>query len=109
MILDNSSMTKLRPLWQTLEPLPEGTDDYKYVEHDFETDKRLQKFTTIPYSNVIELIKSTPPKCCESDPVPTALVKKINATVAPEITHIINHSLEEGHVRTLRMHYLNLE
>ena len=31
-------------------------------------------------------------------PSPTALLKKINATVAPEITCIINHSLEEGHV-----------
>ena len=61
-------------------------------------DKRLHNFTTIPYSDTIELIKLTPPKCCESDPVPTTLLKKINATVAPGITHIINHSLEEGHV-----------
>ena len=40
----------------------------------------------------------TSPKCCESDLVPTALLKKINATVAPEITCIINNSLEEGHI-----------
>ena len=46
-----------------LRALPEGTDDYKYVEHDFEMDERLHKFTTIPYGDVIELIKSTHPKC----------------------------------------------
>ena len=71
--------------------------NYMYVEHDFETDKQFHKFTTIPYSDVTKLIK-TPLKCCESDPVPTILLKKINATVAPEITCIINHSLEEGHI-----------
>ena len=81
-----------------LRALPEGTDDYMYVEHDFETDKQFHKFTTIPYTDITKLIKSTPPKCCESDLVPTTLLKKINATVAPEITRIMNHSLEEGHI-----------
>ena len=89
---------KIETIMTNLRALPEGTDDYKYVEHDFETDKQLHKFTTIPYSDIIKLIKLTPPKCCESDPVPTTLLKKINATVAPEITCIINHSLEEGYI-----------
>ena len=81
-----------------LRVLPEGSDDHMYVEHNYETDKWLHKFTTIPYSDITKLIKSTPTKYCESDPVPTTLLKKINVTVAPEITCIINHSLEEGHV-----------
>ena len=45
---------KIETTMTNLKALPQGTDDYKYVEHDFETDKRLHKFTTIPYSNVIE-------------------------------------------------------
>ena len=89
---------KIEIIMSNLRALPEGTDDHMHIEHDFETDKRFHKFTTIPHSDITKLIKSTPPKCCESDPLPTTLLKKINATVAPEITCIINHSLEEGHV-----------
>ena len=87
---------KIETIMTNLRALPEGSDDHMYVEHNYETDKRLHKFTTIPYSDITKLIKSTPTKYCESDPVPTTLLKKINVTVAPEITCIINHSLEEG-------------
>ena len=50
---------KIETIMTNLRALPEGTDDYKYVEHDFEMDKWLHKFTTIPYSDIIELIKLT--------------------------------------------------
>ena len=39
---------KIETIMTNLRALPEGTDDYKYVEHDFEMDKQLHNFTTIP-------------------------------------------------------------
>ena len=53
-----------------------------------------QPITTI--SEVMKLIRSTPNKSCDLDPIPTTLLKQCCVELLPIITSIINGSLLSG-------------
>ena len=45
---------------------------------------------------VLKIIKSSPSKHCELDPLPTWLLKEATSTIIPCVTDIINTALEQG-------------
>ena len=56
----------------------------------------LEKFTKVTPEHVECIIKQVPPKSCESDPIPTNLLRDILPSVLNIITDIINSSLQQG-------------
>ena len=53
-------------------------------------------FQTISEEEVLEIIKSTPNKSCDLDPIPTSLVLDCISVLLTPITNIVNYSLQEG-------------
>ncbi len=58
----------------------------------------LQDFTHLVPEDVIQLVKVSPASSCELDPLPTRLLRKCIAPLAPSIATIINRSLSSGYV-----------
>ena len=101
-------------------PLPEDTDDKQLVDefadffmgkiktiHDSLTDHprynpygpakaSLNQFTSVSPEDVVCIIQGMPTKCCESDVIPTSLLKEILPALAPSLAKIFNISLEHG-------------
>ena len=44
----------------------------------------------------MRLLKTTPAKSCELDPVPTWLLKHLASVIAPTICHLCNLSMKNG-------------
>jgi hypothetical protein len=55
-------------------------------------------FTSVTEEEITKIIKSSAPKTCCLDPVPTKLVKECLDILVPLITRIINHSFADGYV-----------
>ena len=53
-------------------------------------------FRTISEEEVLKIIKSTPNKSCDLDPIPTSLVLDCISVLLTPITNIVNYSLREG-------------
>ena len=68
--------------------------DDKYIETNFLTNSRLNKFTPVLQNNVKEIVASAPVKSCELDPIITSLLKIHIEVLAPIISNIINSSFE---------------
>ena len=62
----------------------------------FSTDKRFKSFMPIFHCNIESLMKSTPSKSCELDPIPTKLLKTNISILAYAVACIINKSLQDG-------------
>ena len=67
----------------------------------FDTDKLsvdncLVKFTPASEDEIQKIVKNSPDKSCELDPVPTWLLKLCLHELLPLLTKIINFSLETG-------------
>ena len=45
---------------------------------------------------IVKLLKDTPAKSCELDPVPTWLLKQLAPYIAPTISHLCNLSMKSG-------------
>ena len=73
-------------------------DRYMYKEETFQTKMRLKKFSHVFYTDIKELVATTPNKSCELDPIPTALLKSNIGVLAPVIADIVNISLGNGKV-----------
>jgi len=56
----------------------------------------LNSFRPAMVAEVVKLLKDTPAKSCELDPVPTWLLKQISPYIAPTICQLCNLSLERG-------------
>ena len=61
-----------------------------------EVKSELSEFQSVTVNEIEKLIKNSPNKSCELDPIPTDLVKKCGRVLAPVITRIINASLRLG-------------
>ena len=57
---------------------------------------KLCRFQPITLSNLQKLIRSTPNKSCNLDPIPTNLLKQILPSIVTTIADIINTSLKDG-------------
>ena len=53
-------------------------------------------FRTMSEEEVLKIIKSTPNKSCDLDPIPTSLVLECISVLLTLITNIVNYSLQEG-------------
>ena len=62
----------------------------------FSTDKRFKSFMPIFHCNIKSLLKSTPSKSCELNPIPTKLLKTNISILAYPVVCIINKSLQDG-------------
>ena len=60
------------------------------------TTEKLDKFTIVTPEHVEHIIKQVPLKSCESDPIPTDLLRDILPSVLNIITDITNGSLQQG-------------
>ena len=56
----------------------------------------LNQFRSVSPDDVECIIRGMPTKSCESDAIPTSLLKEILPAVAPSLAKIINISLEHG-------------
>ena len=56
----------------------------------------LNDFTPATEKEICEIITASPPKSCDSDPIPTWILKKHLHLLAPLITRIVNLSLESA-------------
>ena len=53
-------------------------------------------FRNMSEEEVLKIIKSTPNKSCDLDPIPTSLVLDCTSVLLTPITNIVNYSLQEG-------------
>ena len=58
--------------------------------------KQFVSFQTMSEEEVLKIIKSTPNKSCDLDPVPTSLVLDCIGVLLTPITNIVNYSRQEG-------------
>ena len=56
----------------------------------------LNQLRLVPPDDVEHIMRGMPTKSCESDAIPTSLLKEIILVVAPSLAKIINISLEHG-------------
>ena len=80
-------ITKLRSGLLSTDVDPPVTTSYK---------NKFVSFRTITEEEVLKIIKSTPNKSCDLDPIPTSLVLDCISVLLTPITNIVNYSLQEG-------------
>ena len=74
------------------------------VHKQFEGDCQFKMFRPVTETEVKNIIKSSPPKTCCLDPIPTPLLLSNIDTLLPCITDIINESLLTGNVHPYFKH-----
>jgi len=62
----------------------------------FKVVEPLSYFKPATVDEIITLLKHTPQKSCELDPVPTWLLKQLAVHIAPTICHLCNLSMGSG-------------
>ena len=84
-------MDKFKPNVSTWNP-------NKYIEDEYQTDKRIGVLAPVSHMNVINMVKSVPPKSCELDTKPMKILKDHISALAYGIVNIINTSFKHGYV-----------
>ena len=65
------------------------------LEYDVKyTGQRFENFSAISVDRMNQIIRSSKPKSCDLDPIPTSLLKACSVELAPVICRIVNLSLE---------------
>ena len=80
---------KLDDIWHQFQHIPQ----YKVPPKDTPT---LKSFTTITENDLLKLIMEMPTKTCNSDIIPTKLLKEVLSTIIPALTKITNLSIKNG-------------
>ena len=60
------------------------------------TKNTLSSFTPVSEEELLKILKSSPSKSCDLDPIPTSLVKECAHILITPITKIVNYSITEG-------------
>ena len=79
-----------------LRPQDPSDTNQSVLENHYFTDKCFRNFEWLDEEQVQQLIKDTPTKTCDLDPLPTALVKEQSEALSPYLTRIINTSFQEA-------------
>ena len=79
---------------KSLEPTSSDQTDTSYIESEFQTELQLDAFKEVTSDYVVNLIKSSPDKPSDLNPMPTNLLKENVEVVAPCISDIINLSIK---------------
>ena len=64
----------------------------------FKTNCSFDSFSSLSEVEINKIIKQSPSKSCDLDPLPTSLLKENMSSILPLITEIVNDSLSSGHV-----------
>ena len=75
-----------------------NSDNKESDDIPFSGESFFQCFHSLSEDDVLELLKKTPTKSSDLDPIPTYLLKRCSDALAPAITRIINASLSRGEV-----------
>ena len=86
---------KIKSIRDYLDSLPVDAQ-YQNTEEESKTNTVMEEFRILSEDEVRELIKESPSKHSELDPIPTHLLKDCKEEVLPAITKIINLSLQLG-------------
>ena len=70
----------------------------KFIEDEYKTEKRIGILVPVSHMDVINMVKSVPPKSCKLDPIPTKILKDHIDAIAQGIANIINTSFKHGYV-----------
>ena len=70
----------------------------KYIEEKYQTDNQMCIFMPVFHMDVIERVKSVPPKSCELDPIPMKILKDHIGALAYRIAKVINTSSHQCYV-----------
>ena len=70
----------------------------KYIEDEYQTEKRIGILMPVSHMDVINMVKSIPLKSCELDPIPMKILKDHIGALAYGIANIINTSFKHGYV-----------
>ena len=68
---------------EKLKPNEPGDTNNDFIKHDYLTDLRLHEFREVTLEEVRITVKKAPSKSCESDPIPTTLLKDHLDTLLP--------------------------
>ena len=60
------------------------------------TKNTLSSFTPVSEEELLKILKSSPSKSCDLDPIPTSLVKECADILITPITKIVNYSITES-------------
>ena len=86
---------KVQTITDNLQPIEETDIDPHCVEMEYLMNYRCNEFETIDENTELKLIKKST-KSCESDPIPTNLLKEYADVLVPSIHCIITTSLLHG-------------
>ena len=75
-----------------------NSDNKESDDIPFSGESFFQCFRSLSEDDVLELLKKTPTKSSDLDPIPTYLLKRCSDALAPAIRRIINASLSRGEV-----------
>ena len=95
---NNFFVEKIDKIISFLRPIETRPDTSEYLETNYTTKQRINKFELTTTTAVPQLIKKSQAKMCELDPMPSSVVKEYAAVLAPIITQIINKSMDEDTV-----------
>ena len=70
----------------------------KFIEDKYQTEMKIGILMPVSYMDVINMVKSVPPKSCELDPIPTKILKNHIDALAHGIANIINTSFKHGYM-----------
>ena len=66
------------------------------VTRQSSTKNTLSSFTPVSEEDLLKILKSSPSKSCDLDPISTSLVKECADILITPITKIVNYSIKEG-------------
>ena len=79
-----------------IDDVRKGTDSASSPFYTVNGTSNLNQFKTIDVNLVTKIIRESPTKHCNLDPIPTWLVKDCVSLLTPYITRVANHSVVEG-------------
>ena len=85
---------KIANMMQVLKSSSETTPGHSYGETDYAKDRRLYIFSPVCMDEIIQVIKESPSKYCELDPLLMDLFKQQPGVIALSIANIVNASIQ---------------
>ena len=82
-------INQITTIMYNLRPQDLSDTDQSILENHYLTDKHFGNFECLDEEQVQQLIKDTPTKTCNLDPLPTALVKEQSEALSSYLTRII--------------------
>ena len=79
----------------TIQNIRDKLDGLPLYDHKDSSPPKLSKFEPLTEEEARQIINAIPPKCCDSDVIPTSLFKEALELLLPTLTKLVNLSLAE--------------